>query len=278
VELANGSSAAVTADDAFLWARKVDEELAGPEYSGAVVTVGTDTLEEVAYLFDLIVRSPKPLVFTGAMRVASDLMTDGMRNLRSALRVATETSVRGMGVLVVLNDEIHAARDVTKGHSEAIQAFESPGYGPLGVLSRSWAGEEVLVRRSPRVREHIPARRIETRVCYVKTVLGSNSAMIDAARDTGARGIVIESFGGGEITPSMADGVERALADGIAIVLATSASRGRPLDTWAGRGEGHWLRERGVLFADTLTGPKARIKLMLALGLDRPERLSSWFA
>lgn len=268
VDLANVSSTFLTPEQVFGWASEVSGQLARPDVVGAVITHGTDTLEESAYMFDLALAGEKPIIFTGAMRTPGELVTDGPRNLLSSVRVAAQSEARDLGVLVVLNDEIHAARDVTKSHAEALEAFTSPNLGPLGMISRGWQCDEVRFYRRPVRREFIPATRIEPRVAYVKTVMGSDSLLIDAAVDAGARGIVIESFGGGEITPFMADGVERARAAGIALVVATRAQRGGPADLYAEVGEGKWLRDRGVHFAGNITGPKARIKLMLALGLD----------
>jgi L-asparaginase len=277
IELANISSTFVTPDQVFEWSRIVAQRLAETDVCGAVVTHGTDTLEESAYMFDLALHERSPIVFTGAMRTSSELVSDGPRNLLASVRVATEAAAADLGVLVVLNDEIHAARDVTKTHAEALDSFQSPNFGPLGRISRGWEKDDVRFYRAPRDREHIPTERVESRVAYVKTVMGSDSLMIDAAVTAGAKGIVIEAFGGGEVTPFMADGIVRARQEGVEVAVCSRAPRGRPLDLYAEIGEGKWLRDHGVLFSDLLTGPKTRVKLMLALGAGDGSDVRSYF-
>ena len=277
VELANVSSTFLRPGQVFDWAQQVAKSLADPEVAGAVVTHGTDTLEESAVLFDFVIDSPKPVVFTGSMRTSSELVTDGPRNLLCAARVAAYPGAAGLGVLVVMNEEIHAAQDVTKLNAESLAAFTSPNYGPLGFVSRSWDHDEIIINRRPLQREHVPAARLEERVSYIKTVMGADGQLIDAAVAAGARGLVIEAFGGGEITPFMAPAVEAARLAGVEIVVATRSPSGRPLDLYADLGEGKWLRDQGVRFAGYLSGPKTRIKLMLVLGLGQPGALDTYF-
>jgi L-asparaginase len=277
VELANTSSTFHRPEQVFAWTRRVRERLAEPDVIGVVLTHGTDTLEESAYLFDLALSESKPVVFTGAMRPPEELAHDGPRNLLCAVRVAAHSVAGDLGVLVVMNEEIHAARDVTKTHADALHAFASPNLGPLGVMVRRRGCDEVAIRRRPIRREHISTESIESHVAYVKAVMGSDSDLIDAARLGGARGIVLEAFGGGEISPYMADGVDRARAEGIELVVATRAQGGRPLDLYGDVGEGTWLRDRGVRFAGDITGPKARIKLMLALAYDNGRNVAQFF-
>ncbi|MEX2645972.1 MAG: asparaginase [Gaiellaceae bacterium] len=266
VQLANSSSHLFTPSEVFAWSTRVHERLAEDDTVGAVVTMGTATLEEAAYLFDLVLRDEKPVVFTGAMRSHDQIGADGPRNLLAAVRTATTPGARGLGVLVVLNGEIHSARDVSKADSDAVDAFVSR-YGSLGRIYWTRSGDEVVIRRAGTRREHIATETLEPRVAYVKTVLGADSSGLHAAIDAGARGIVIEGFAGGEITPGMVEGVVRALRVGISVVVAGRAPNGRPNDVWTEPGGGGWLRDLGVLSAGELSGPKARIKLMLALGI-----------
>ena len=265
-ELANVSSTVLTPQVVFEWANRVAASLTEPDVVGAVVTHGTNTLEESAFLFDLVLDSAAPIVFTGAMHTVSDAITDGPRNLLTAARIAAHPEARDRGVLVVLNDEVHAARDVTKTSSESLESFGSPNWGPVGLVSRSAVGDVVTFRGPAGRRPPIQASRIEDRVTYVSTVLGSDGTLLDAAIDGGTRGIVIEAFAGGEITPFMTDAVLRARDLGIPVVVTTRASRGRPIDLYAGPGEGKWLQDHGVIFTNYLSGPKTRIALMLALG------------
>jgi L-asparaginase len=278
VELANVSSTYLTPPMVFGWAQRVAHELDGNDVAGAVVTHGTDTLEESAFLFDALLTTPKPVVFTGAMRTGSDLVTDGPRNLLSAGRVALHDEARERGVLVVLNDEVHTARDVTKTSSESLESFGSPTWGPVGLISRGGDGDAVTFRSPPHRSPALRTDRIEDRVAYVTTVLGSDGALIDAAVDHGARGLVIEAFGGGEVTPFMTDAVLRARELGVVVLVATRSCKGRPLDLYADLGEGKWLRDHGVLFSGYLSGPKARIALMLALGTGDESTAMRYFA
>lgn len=277
VELANVSSTFLRPAQVFDWAQQVAKALADPGVTGAVVTHGTDTLEESAVLFDFVIDSPKPVVFTGSMRTSSELVSDGPRNLLCAAQVAAHPGAAGLGVMVVMNEEIHAAQDVTKLNAESLAAFCSPNHGPLGFISRSWGRDEIIINRRPLRREHVPAPHLEERVAYIKTVMGADGQLIDAAVAAGACGLVIEAFGGGEITPFMAPAVAAARGVGVEIVVATRSPSGRPLDLYADLGEGKWLRDQGVRFAGYLNGPKTRIKLMLVLGLGQPGALDTYF-
>lgn len=277
VQLANSSSTFFTPAQVFGWAQLVADHLADPAVTGVVVAHGTDTMEESAYLFDLVIEGSKPVAFTGAMRPGSDVLSDGPRNLECARLVAASPVAQGLGVVIVMAEQVHAARDATKVHPASIGAFISPNAGPLGMISRDSSGDGLEIHRRPACREHIDTDRIVPEVEYVKTVLGSDSALIDAAVDRGARGIVIEAFGGGEVTPYMADGIERARQHGVEVVVATRCLTGRPSDRYADVGEGQWLAGRGVRFAGVLSGPKARVKLMLALGAGTAQSLDSAF-
>jgi L-asparaginase len=265
VELAAVSSTVLSPEELLRWAHTVEQRLAGSA-AGAVVVMGTEAIEEAAYLFDLVLRTPKPVVFTGAMRSEGDL-TDGPRNLATACLVAAAPVARELGVLVVFGEEVHAAREAVKTHVSSPAAFQSPRSGPVATVTPD--NQLVLLAR-PLRSAPLAVDAIENRVAYAKCVLGDQGAAIDAAVRGGVRGLVVEGFPGGGITPGMAAAVERAVATGVVVVLVARAPRGELSDVYAGVGEGRWLRERGVVFARGLTGPKARIKLMLALGGPDP--------
>jgi len=135
-------------------------------YDGAVVTHGTDTLEETAYFLDLVLKTEKPVVLTASMRNISELSTDGPRNVLSSVLVASCDDSYGMGVVVCLNDEIHAAREVTKTYTSNVATFDSPGYGPLGLVDEN----NVIYFRKSLTREKIPTDRVEEGVAVVKTL------------------------------------------------------------------------------------------------------------
>ena len=176
----------------------IAEALEHDDVLGAVVTHGTDTLEETAYLLDLLHASDKPVCVTGAMRSGTDVSYDGTINLLDAVRVAAAPEARGKGVLVVLNDEIHAAREVTKTHSASVKTFESPFWGPLGYAD----ADRIVFRREPLGRQTLrPADLVEA-VHLVKLASGSDSLLIDFLADRGVRGLIIEGFGRGNVPPT----------------------------------------------------------------------------
>jgi L-asparaginase len=237
-------------------------ELDSEDISGAVVTHGTDLIEETAYLLDLRHTSEKPVCVMGAMRNSSELSFDGPANLRSAARVAMDDAARGTGVLVVLNQRIHAASEATKTDTQQLETFQSPMFGPLGMVD----ADRVLIARRLHSRPTIVAERLETRVDLVTMYAGADGKFIDHSRETGARGIVIEGTGRGNVPPEALPAVGRAVESGIAVVVASRCPHGRVLDTYAYVGSGRDLRKLGAIFAGTLTAAKARVRLMLALG------------
>lgn len=229
--------------------------------AGVVIIHGTDTLEETAYLLDLTVAEDKAVVVTGAMRIASEPGFEGMANVLAAVRVAAAPEVRGLGTLVVLNDEIHAARDVTKTHSQSLDTFQSPFWGPLG---RVEADRIILSRRIER--QLISCPRLEPKVYLFKLTVGADAELLYHALSLGARGVVIESFGGGRVPPWWLEAIRGAIADGLTVVIATRCPAGRIYDPYTFAGAYHDLLRAGCLFADGLNGPKARLRLMAALG------------
>jgi L-asparaginase len=244
------------------------------DVDGIVITHGTDTLEETAYLLDLTTASDKPVAMVGAMRNSSEMAWDGPLNLLSAMRVAAADGARGLGVLVVMNDTILAAGEATKTHTESSDAFQSVDFGPLGVVDRG----EVIIRRARRTRQHLPASEIIEPVFLIKLAAGVDATLIDAAIDGGARGLVIEALGRGNVPPPTMPAIRRAIAAGLPVVLVSRCLRGRVFDSYGYEGGGRQLREMGVIFTNFLNGQKARIKLALALSLtDDPAQLQPLF-
>ena len=239
---------------------KVRETLSRPDIDGVVVTHGTDTLEETAYLLDLTIDSEKPITFVGAMRICSEPGWDGPSNLMSAMRVAASDSARGLGVLVVMNETVIAAGEATKTHTESFDAFQSE-FGPLGVVDKG----EVIIRRSALHRTYLNAREMVGPVSLIKMAAGCDSSLINACIESGARGLVIEALGRGNVPPETVQGIARAISAGIPVVLVSRCLRGRVYESYGYAGGGKQLRNLGVIFADFLNGQKARIKLSLAL-------------
>ncbi|MGD1995698.1 MAG: asparaginase [Anaerolineae bacterium] len=234
---------------------------ARPKVKGVVLTHGTDTLEETAYLLDLTVPGEKPLVITGAMRPASEVGADGPANLGAAVRVAGAARTRGLGALVVLNDEIHAARFVTKMDTLSTATFQSPGWGPLGRVE----GDRVHIAWKLE-REVLSCPRLEKRVALIKLAVGMQPHPLEDALARGARGVVLEALGGGRIPPWWLPVVEQAAADGVAVVVASRCPSGRVWDAYGYPGAYRTLRQMGCLFSGRLNGQKARVRLMVVLG------------
>ena len=242
---------------------------------GVVITHGTDTLEETAYALDLLLASDKPIVFVGAMRNSSELSWDGPANLRAAVRVAASTEARELGVLVVMNEELIAASEVTKTHTEKTDTFQSRDFGALGVVDK----DRIIVARRPAHREHIVTDCIESRVEIIKMYAGADGKFIDFAVQEGARGLVIEALGRGNVTPAALAAIKRAIAQGVPVVITSRCPRGRVLDTYAYEGGGKQLTQAGAILGGLLPSHKARVKLMLALGAGwSPEKIRAAFS
>lgn len=260
-EFSNLPSCHITPELIFKLCGVIRDTLARDDVDGVVVTHGTDGLEETAYMADLLLNAGKPLVFTAAMRNNSELGADGPRNMLAAVRVAACPDAAGAGALIVFNGRILAARDTIKLHTSNLDAYKSPMLGPLGNVD----DQLVTMYRTSLVRQHIEVDHIVPEVLLVKVCSGTESDLLDWALEKGYRGLVIEAMGQGNVPPMMLPGIEAWLAAGKPVVLVSRCQEGRALDTYAYPGGGRQLRNMGVIFGEDLTGPKARIKLMLAL-------------
>lgn len=247
-----------------MWAmrQRIIDHLARPEVDGIVVTHGTDALEETAYLIARSVHSEKPVVVTGAMRTSSDLGWDGPGNLTSAVRVAADQGARGAGVLVVMSDRVFAAVDVTKSHTHSLDAFESPGLGPLGVVDD---GRVIFRRTLPAPPKPLTPDAPAEPVDIIYVFAGADSRLLDASRELG-RAVVIAAMGRGNVPPQMVDGIKRWIAEDKPVVITSRALRGRVGRTYGYLGGGAQLSDMGAIFAGPLRPQQARIDVMLALG------------
>jgi len=256
-------------------AKLTESYLSDPDISGVVITHGTDTLEESAYFLDLYIDSEKPVVFTGSMRSHSDLGFDGLSNLMSSILVAADPSSQNKHVLVCLNDEINTAREVTKSHTLALDTFKSLEFGPIGIIEQT----NVIYTRN--IFLNVPklkTDKIETDVALIKVVAGESSQILNLLIDNNIKGIVIEALGRGNVPPQMIPGIKRAIENNIPILLTSRCPIGRVLDNYGYEGGGHQLRELGVIFTQNLNGQKARIQLMLALGITQDiDQLRNFF-
>jgi L-asparaginase len=235
--------------------------LVDADAAGVVVTHGTDTMEESAFLADLVVDSDKPVVFTGAQRPADARDSDGPRNLADAIRVAAAPEARGLGALVLFEQEIHAARDVTKLHTARVGTFYSGEHGKLGEVD----GGQVIVHRRPLLRHHVDVEQVEPSVYLIKLVMGTDGRLLRHALETGARGIVLEAFGRGNANHAVVEVVREAGRRGVPVLVTSRCPQGR-VEPVYGDGGGKDLAAAGALFAGDLTGPKARVLLAALLG------------
>jgi len=231
------------------------------DITGVVILHGTDTLEETAYLLDLTIKSSKPVVITGAMRNSSELGYDGPSNLAAAVCTAISPESKGRGVLVVLNNEVNAANEVTKTNTVSLDTFKSLKFGPLGVIDN----DEVIYYRDILYRQFIDTEYFEKKVDLIKTVAGMDSSILKFCVDQGSKGIVLEAMGRGNIPPTMMEGIKYAIDHNVIIALTSRCPIGRVYDSYGYEGGGKTLSNLGVIFGGDLPGQKLRIKLMLAL-------------
>ena len=233
---------------------------AHPDLAGIVVLHGTATLEETAYALSLTAKVAVPIVVVGAQRPASALSTDAGLNLVNAVRVAAAPEARGLGVLVCLNDEIQAAREVTKTSTARLQTFRSPDYGVLGAAD----GDRVVFYRKP-IRRVAPDTEFDIRgthrlprVDIAYSYAGSDGAATRAFVAAGARGIVAAAFAPGLLAPAEMEAAVDAVKAGVTVVVSSRAGSGRVFP-------GSRLVNAGLIPADNLNPQKARILLSLAL-------------
>ena len=261
-QFANVASTGMTPTMWLALSRGITDTLkAHPDLAGVVVTHGTDTLEETAYFLDLTVADPRPVVVTGAMRPADGVGIDGPMNLLASVRVAASPDARGRGTMVLLNDEIMAARDATKLNTVRPNAFGAPYRGDLGVADP----ERVVFHRDPR---HAPTFDLAgvtelPRVDVAYTYVGADGAAIDAFVAAGAKGIVVAGAGRGGTTSGMSDAINRALAKGVVVVRGSRAGSGSVVV-----GTGASRRANGgpsTVGTGDLNVQHARVLLMLAL-------------
>ncbi len=228
---------------------------------GIIVTHGTDTLEETAYLLDLTVDTELPIVVIGAMRTSSEPDWDGPKNMLDAAHIIREPNSKGRGALVCLNGEINAASEVTKTHTEDIETFHSLDFGALGFVDNG----HVWYNRWPRKLEKFPSEEIIENVDLLKVYAGMDEKFFKFSADSGVNGIVVEALGVGNVPPKAFNGIKYAREKNIPVVLTSRCPAGETLDIYGYPGAGKWLKKEGVIFSEFLNGQKARIKLMLAL-------------
>jgi L-asparaginase len=236
--------------------------LSTEDVAGVMISHGTDTLEETAYFLDLTIASDKPIVLVGAQRNASEPDFDGPRNLINATRICVSPQARGKGVMIALNNQINAAREATKTNTSDVETFKSGEFGFLGVVDP----DRVVFHRTPERRQYIalkdgPLPRVDIVAIYA----GVDETQVRAAGAAGAKGIVIQALGLGNVNIPVFEAMKEAIKRGIVVVISTRVPNGRVLPVYGTMGGGQTLKEAGAVFADNLSPQKARILLMLAL-------------
>ncbi|MTH52200.1 asparaginase [Bacillus mangrovi] len=239
----------------------IEKEFLDPAVSGIVVTHGTDSLEETSYFLDLTIEDKRPVVITGSQRAPHDVGTDVYSNLRNSIYAAADDALAEAGAVVVFNERIYSAKYVKKVHASNLQGFESFGYGYMGIIDN----DTVSVYQKPIRRDQHRLLNPVPRVDLIKTHTGQDGLFIDASVQAGAKGIVIEGVGRGQVAPLMVPAIERAVKAGVTIVVTTSAEEGKVHATYSYTGSAEDLQRKGVLLGGDYDSKKARIKLAVLL-------------
>ena len=257
----------VTPDLMLKLSKIINAKLKATKYDGVIVTHGTDTLEETAYFLDLTTKTEIPIIVIGAMKNSSELDWDGPKNLIDALQICLNDNSKNLGVLVCLNGEINAASEVTKIYSDSVESFKSLDFGTLGFVKNN----RVIYNRLPRRFETIETDKINTNVDLLTVYAGMDEKFFKFSADSKVDGIVVEALGIGNVPPSAFEGIKYAVEKKIPVVLTSRCPAGETDYIYSYPGAGKHLHDLGVIFSDYLNGQKARIKLMIVLGLTNKQ-------
>ena len=239
--------------------QKIKEE--ADHYDGFVITHGTDTLEETAYFLDTMEVPQKPIVLTGAMRSSNELGSDGVYNYLSALRVASDDKAADKGVLVVMNDEIHAAKYVTKTHTTNVSTFQTPTHGPLGLIMKY----EILYFKTAEPRVRFDLDRIQGLVPIIPVYAGMTEELLDLLPIDQLDGLIIQAFGAGNVPKETSQKLNALIQEGLPIALVSRCFNGIAEPVYAYEGGGVCLQNAGIFFVKELNAQKARLKLLIAI-------------
>ncbi|MFS9258320.1 asparaginase [Streptococcus infantis] len=251
--------------------QKIKEE--ADHYDGFVITHGTDTLEETAYFLDTMEVPHKPIVLTGAMRSSNELGSDGVYNYLSALRVASDDKAADKGVLVVMNDEIHAAKYVTKTHTTNVSTFQTPTHGPLGLIMKY----EILYFKTAEPRVRFDLDKIQGLVPIIPVYAGMTEELLDLLPVDQLDGLIIQAFGAGNVPKETAQKLNALIQEGLPIALVSRCFNGIAEPVYAYEGGGVCLQNAGVFFVKELNAQKARLKLLIAINAGlRGEELRAY--
>ncbi|MEB7730360.1 asparaginase [Mammaliicoccus sciuri] len=253
----------------------ITESIDKDEYDAFVITHGTDTLEETAYLLDLTVDTNLPIILTGAMRSSNEIGSDGLYNYVSALKVASTDEAQNKGVMVVFNDEIHTAKNVTKTHTSNTSTFQSPNYGPIGSVTKT----HVIFHHQPFPYKKYPNINPNIKIGIVKAHMDLSSDLLDFFVEKQYDGLIIEALGQGNMPPTALQGIQNLLDADIPVVMVSRSFNGIVGGIYAYEGGGYQLQQMGIILSNGLNGQKARLKLLVGLSNHlSKENLVEYFA
>lgn len=263
-QVVNISSNKVDSEILLTLSKRVNEILALDEVDGVLITHGTDTIEESAYFLNLTAKSDKPVVILGAMRPATSLSSDGALNIFNAVSVAINKESIGKGVLLVMNDEIHLAREVTKSNTTNTFAFTSPNTGKIGIVNYGDVDFYTSSLRTHTKNSEFDIKNLKSlpEVEIIYSYTGGSGDLIDMAVKNGAKGIVVAGSGSGSLYPKIEKALANATQNGVVVVRSSRVGSGT---TSVGTGVEVYDKKYGFVSSDTLNPQKARILLMLAL-------------
>ena len=235
---------------------------------GVVITHGTDTLEETAFFLDTTIGDQIPIVVTGAMRSSNELGSDGLYNFESAIRVASCDEAIGKGVLVVMNDEIHSARYVTKTHTTNVATFRTPTLGPIGLVTK----HRILFMQELLDSTRLDISSVNGTIPIVKAYAGMQGDLLEALAHAKVDGLVIEALGAGNLPPQALTALKKLLIQKIPVILVSRCFNGIAESVYDYEGGGKELADMGVIFCNSINSQKARLKLLIALNYGLKEQ------
>ncbi|MGX7023481.1 asparaginase [Vagococcus hydrophili] len=259
-EIFNLPSPHITPNEMLILKNRI-EIAQGQNFDGVVITHGTDTLEETAYFLDISFKKEIAVVLTGAMRSSNELGADGLYNYVQAIITASDDKSKDQGVLVVMNDEIHAGRFVTKTHTTSVDTFRTPTFGPIGIISK----RQVIFLKEVVEHHALSISSVEGKVILLKAYAGMDAMLFEILKDAKVDGVVVEALGAGNLPPNVVKNLEEMINDGIPVALVSRCSNGIAQDIYDYEGGGIPLRKLGVMFVKGLTGPKARLRMLVGL-------------
>lgn len=274
IEAFNLPSPHITPKEMLQLRNLIMEQTTATQIDGVVITHGTDTLEETAYFLELTTNLVIPIVLTGAMRSSNELGADGIYNLMEAIRVAVDDEARDKGVLVVMNDEVHLAINTTKTSTSSVNTFQSPQYGPIGLITKS----RILFHHAPIRRQYVDINNLSKRVAMLKVYAGMEEDLLDVVLECKYEGVVLEGLGQGNVPPSVVKGIENLIQRNIPVVLVSRCFNGIAEGVYGYIGGGKMLEDLGAIFATGINGQKARLKLLIGLNTTgEPLNLKDFF-